>query len=64
VAIEVKRGRSFRREYRDGIDALLGSMAARSFIVYRGDRELDVDGTRVLPVEAFLRRLHAGEILG
>jgi hypothetical protein len=28
------------------------------------DRELEVDGTRVLPLETFLRRLHAGEIVG
>jgi hypothetical protein len=32
--------------------------------VYRGTRELDVDGTRVLPLEMFLRRLHRGEIIG
>jgi uncharacterized protein len=64
VAIEVKNGRTFRREYRDGIDALLASMSARSFIVYRGDRELAVDGTLVLPLESFLRRLHRGEIIG
>jgi hypothetical protein len=39
-------------------------MKADSYIVYQGDRELVVDGTRVLPVETFLRRLHAGDIVG
>jgi hypothetical protein len=29
-----------------------------------GDRELELDGTRVLPLETFLRCLHAGQIVG
>lgn len=62
--IEVKHGREFRREYRKGIDAFLAGTAAKSYIVYRGDRELQIDGTRVLPLETFLRRLHGGEIVG
>jgi hypothetical protein len=33
-------------------------------VVYLGDTELVVDETRVLPLETFLGRLHAGEILG
>lgn len=64
VAIEVKHGREFRREYGKGIAAFLAGTAAKSYIVYRGDRELQIDGTRVLPLETFLRRLHAGEIVG
>jgi len=64
VAIEVKNGREFRREFKKGIDAFLAGSPAKSFIVYRGDRELQIDGTRVLPLESFLRRLHAGEIIG
>ena len=64
VAIEVKHSRTFRAEYKQGIDALLAGTKARSFIVYRGDRELAVDGTRVLPLEQFLRLLHRGEIIG
>jgi predicted AAA+ superfamily ATPase len=65
VAIEVKASRRYRREFQAGISALQAAGAAvRSFIVYRGDIELDVDGTRVLPLEIFLRRLHAGEVLG
>jgi hypothetical protein len=65
VAIEAKAARRYRREYRAGIDSLRsGTSAAASYIVYRGDKELDVGGTRVLPLEVFLRRLHAGEIIG
>lgn len=65
VAIEVKSARRYRREYQAGIRALKAGMAAevRSYVVYRGDSELEVDGTRVLPVDTFLRRLHGGEIL-
>jgi predicted AAA+ superfamily ATPase len=62
VAIEVKHGRKYRSEYRKGIAALLEQMKATSYIVYRGDRELNIDGTHVLPVEVFLERLHSGAI--
>jgi predicted AAA+ superfamily ATPase len=64
VAIEVKHGVQYRPEYRKGLASLLASITARSYIVYLGDRELNVEGTRVLPVEIFRRRLHAGEIVG
>lgn len=64
VAIEVKHGARYRPEYRKGLASLLASMNADSYIVYLGDRELVVDGTRVLPVDTFLRRLHAGDIMG
>ena len=64
VAIEVKHGSSYRGEYRKGIEAFRPPSDVRSYIVYLGDREMLVDGTRVLPLESFLRRLHAGEILG
>ncbi|MPZ44154.1 MAG: AAA family ATPase [Betaproteobacteria bacterium] len=64
VAIEVKHDRRYRREYKKGIDAFLAARPARSYIVYRGQQELDVEGTRVLPLERFLRRLHAAEIIG
>jgi predicted AAA+ superfamily ATPase len=63
VAIEAKHGRQYRPEYRKGLSALLERLNAESYIVYRGERELDVDGTRVMPVEAFLERLHAGLVL-
>jgi uncharacterized protein len=64
VAIEVKHGTRYRPEYRKGIAALLSAKRAKSYIVYRGREELNVEGTRVLPVQTFLRRLHAGEIIG
>jgi predicted AAA+ superfamily ATPase len=66
VAIEVKSNRSYRREWRAGIRSLEAGFKGhvRSYIVYRGDVELDVEGTRVLPLESFLRRLHGGEVLG
>lgn len=64
VLIETKHAREFRREFRKGIESFVEGRAARSYVVYRGTRELEIDGTRVLPLETFLRRLHAGEIVG
>ena len=64
VAIEVKHGREYRRDYGKGIEAFLSGRKARSYVVYLGDREMVVEDTRVLPLESFLRRLHAGEIIG
>lgn len=64
VLIETKHGREYRRDFRKGIEAFLAGRPAKSYIVYRGTRELDIDGTRVLPLDIFLRRLHAGEIVG
>jgi predicted AAA+ superfamily ATPase len=63
IAIEAKHGHHYRAEYRKGIVSLLEDMKAESCIVYRGERELEVEGTRVLPVRAFLERLHSGAIL-
>lgn len=64
VAIEVKAAREFRREFKKGLDSFSAGTPATSYVVYRGDRELKVDQTRVLPVEEFLRRLHAGDVIG
>ncbi len=66
VAIEVKSGRRYRQEYRAGIRSLETGFKGKfkSWIVYRGSEELNVDGTRVLPVDTFFERLHAGDILG
>jgi predicted AAA+ superfamily ATPase len=64
VAIEVKNGREFRRDWKKGIDALRAGATVKAYIVYRGDRELELDGTRVLPLQTFLSHLHAGEIVG
>jgi uncharacterized protein len=62
--VEVNHGREYRRDFRNGIASFLEGRRARSTIVYRGSTELEVEGTRVLPLELFLRRLHAGEIIG
>lgn len=64
VALEVKHAREVRRDFRKGIEAFVAGVPARSYVVYQGERELLVDGTRVLPLERFLRLLHAGEIIG
>lgn len=66
VAIEVKSSRRFRREFQSGIRAFAagGATTLKTYIVYRGDTELEVDGTRVLPIETFVRRLHNGDIIG
>lgn len=64
VLIETKHAREYRREFRKGIESFLAGQSAKSFIVYQETRELEIDGTRVLPLDRFLRRLHAGEILG
>lgn len=65
VAIEVKSSKRFRREFTAGIRALRDSLSGvKSYVVYRGDEELLVDDVHVLPVESFLRRLHAGDVLG
>jgi len=64
VVIEVKAARRFRPEFRSGIAAFGGRAPdTQAYVVYRGEEELEVDGTRVLPLPTFLRRLHAGEIL-
>lgn len=65
VAVEVKASRRYRREFRAGIKALeAGVPTLESYIVYRGDTALNVEGTRVLPVDRFLRLLHEGNVLG
>lgn len=64
VAIEVKHGKTYRPEYRKGIASFLSGTKARSYIVYLGDRTMNVDGTHVLPLDEFLRRLYAGDVVG
>lgn len=64
VGIEVKHARVWRGEFRKGLKALCDARSAQTWCVYRGKEELVVEGTRVVPVEGFLRRLHAGEVLG
>jgi hypothetical protein len=64
---EKNRGAQWRADppqYRKGIASFLAGRSARSYIVYQGDRELDVEGMKVLPVETVLRRLHDGDVIG
>jgi uncharacterized protein len=63
VAIDAHNGREHRRAHHKGITALLSGRTAKSYVVYLGDKELDVDGTLVLPFSSFVRRLYAGEVL-
>jgi predicted AAA+ superfamily ATPase len=64
VGIEVKHARVWRNEFRKGLKALCEDRDAQTWVVYRGEEEMRVDGTRVIPVAAFLRCLHAGQVLG
>jgi predicted AAA+ superfamily ATPase len=64
VAIEAKHSVQYRGDYRKGIVALLAATRVESYIVYMGDRELDVEGTRVMPLQQFLVRLHRGDVIG
>lgn len=64
IAIEVKAAARFRSEFTNGIRSLRETHPdSQGYVVYRGSEELLVDDVRVLPVEAFLRTLHAGEVL-
>ena len=64
IAIEVKAATRFRSEFTNGIRSLRETHPdSQGYVVYRGSEELLVEDVRVLPVEVFLRRLHAGEVL-
>lgn len=64
VAIEVKHAREFKAAHRKGIESLLASTSADSYVLYLGSKELKVGTTRVLPVSTFLRQLHRGDVVG
>ncbi len=65
VAVEVKASRRYKPEFRAGIRSLSESKKPRSsWIVYLGDRELKDEGSWVLPARSFVRKLHAGEVMG
>ncbi|MBI4871581.1 MAG: ATP-binding protein [Candidatus Riflebacteria bacterium] len=64
VAIEVKHGSRYRSEYRKGLEAFQGTRALETYLVYLGQQELQVEGTRVLPLEKFLTLLSRGDIIG
>ncbi len=65
IAIEVKSASEFRSHYLKGIQSFAEHRPLdASYVIYRGDRELKVGDTWVLPMATFLRRLHRGEIVG
>jgi uncharacterized protein len=65
VCVEVKSvprwERKWERPMRD-LAALGGVDVGRMIGVYTGERQYQYDGLDVMPVEAFLRQLHAGEV--
>ena len=64
VGIEVKAATKWRRE--DGaalVELVETKRIQRAFGVYRGEQALKIGKLLVLPVEEFLRRLVAGEVL-
>ncbi len=65
VAVEVKAARRYKPEFLTGIRSLAtGKTLRSSWLVYLGERELKEEGTWIVPVASFLRKLHAGEVLG
>lgn len=64
VGIEVKHSRTWQSRFLKGLKSLGEARPVEGWVVYRGREELVMDGTRVMPVAAFLRRLHAGEVVG
>lgn len=64
IAIEAKCSKRFRKEYLKGINSFsAGVPLAASYVVYCGEKELQVGQTRVVPFGTFCKRLHQGEIL-
>lgn len=65
-AIEVKAAARWDRRFLRGLTRMreeLGANTVSAYGVFLGERPADWDGTPVLPVAEFLRRLWAGEIL-
>lgn len=64
VGIEVKSGKSFRKEFLKGIKSLNNNLPLRSaYLIYQGDEDLIIDDVRILRPLSFLKKLHAGDIL-
>jgi predicted AAA+ superfamily ATPase len=65
VAIEVKASPRWRGEDGRALAGLLDAGAVRrAFAVYEGGARLRAGSVEVLPVETFLRALHAGDVIG
>lgn len=64
VGIEVKASKKFKKEFLNGFHSFQkGKPLNSSWVVYLGEETLKVDGTHVLPVQSFLKRLYQGEII-
>ncbi len=64
VAIEVKSSKKFRKDFLKGINSFAQNTPLRSsFVVYRGNKELKIENTWILPLEKFLQKLYQGEII-
>lgn len=65
VAIEVKSSENWRPEYARGLAAIreLKNKQVRCYGIYMGQRSLKQGQIDVLPVQEFLGRLYAGEII-
>jgi predicted AAA+ superfamily ATPase len=64
VAIEVKSSVSFDSDFLKGIRSFEESQPlTSSWVVYLGQKEFKIGNTWVLPVDAFLKKLHQGNIL-
>ena len=65
VAIEVKPSPRWRSEDGRALGGLLeAGIVGRGLAVYEGADRLRAGSVDVLPVETFLRALHAGEVIG
>ena len=65
VGVEVKASERWRPEFSRALNELrAGGSVQRAYGAYLGDRPLQDGAVRVLPVDAFLRELSAGRVLG
>jgi hypothetical protein len=67
VLLEIKYGKKFRPDWLKGLvdlKKLSKEKIKGSHIVYTGKDRLQVDGVDVWPVEAFLKSLFHGDIIG
>ena len=64
IAIEIKSTSYWERSFNKGLDRIkeeISEKPVRTMGVYNGERELEVEGVRILPVALFLKKLWAGE---
>jgi len=65
VGVEVKASERWRPEFSRALNELhAGGSVQRAYGAYLGDRPLQDGAARVLPLDAFLRELSAGRVLG